>query len=288
MTKVWLITGTSSGFGRAIAEAALERGDRVVATARNPEALTDLVTEHGGAKVLPVALDVTRSDQIAEAVEASLARFGGVDVLVNNAGYGSVGAIEETVEAEVRHHFDVHVFGPMNLIRAVLPQMRARGSGAIVNVSSLGGFVAYPGFGAYCSTKFALEGFSEALAEEIAPFGIRVLIVQPGAFRTRLMGDAMHRSPVLEPYRQTPVADTRTFADGLDGAQAGDPAKVASLILHALDAEKAPLRLAIGDDAVGGIKTKLAAYAAELEAWEVAARDTRMDDPMPVSAAESR
>lgn len=276
--RVWLITGASSGFGRALADAALARGDRVVATVRTPGAAADLVAEHGADRVLERVLDVTDNGQIEATVEAALDRFGHIDVLVNNAGYGSVGAIEETLEPEVRRHFDVHVFGPMNLVRAVLPHMRVQGSGSIVNVSSFGGFVAYPGFGVYCATKFALEGLSESLAAEVAPFGIRVLIVQPGAFRTRFAGPGMHRSPILDAYRNTPVASTRRFVDAMDGTQPGDPDKAAALILRALDADDPPLRLAIGADAVEGIRAKLAAYAAELDAWDQAARDTSIDE----------
>ncbi|HKE78145.1 MAG TPA: SDR family NAD(P)-dependent oxidoreductase, partial [Solirubrobacteraceae bacterium] len=178
--RVWLITGCSSGFGRAIAEAALVRGDRVAATARRPETLADLE----GDDVAIVALDVTRQDQVDAAVQATIDRFGRIDVLVNNAGYGSMGAVEEIDLDDLRTLMDTMFFGAVALTQAVLPHMRAQRSGAIVQISSQGGQLAFAGVGAYCSAKFALEGMTEALADEVNRLGIRTLIVEPGAFRT--------------------------------------------------------------------------------------------------------
>ena len=277
MPRTWLVTGTSSGFGRSIAEAALQAGEQVVATARHPEQLQALA-DRWGHRVLLQRLDVTAEAQIPEAVVATERRFGGIDVLVNNAGYGSVGAVEETDPADVRRHFDVHVHGPLALIRAVLPGMRERGGGRIVNVSSFGDVVAYPGFGAYCATKFALEGASEALAAEVAPFGIRVLIVQPGAFRTGFGGGRMHRSRSLAAYEHTPAARTRQLVDAMDASQPGDPARAAAAILDVLDRDDAPLRLPLGGDAVDGIRGKLRDELDEVDRFEQLARATAFDD----------
>jgi NAD(P)-dependent dehydrogenase (short-subunit alcohol dehydrogenase family) len=185
--RVWLITGASSGFGRAIAEAALAAGDSVVAAARRTDALADLVAS-APERVTALALDVTDPDRIKAAVAEVLDGHGRVDVLVNNAGRGAIGAAEETTDGELRHLMDLHFFGPAALTRAVLPGMRERGSGAIVQMSSMGGRFTFPGVGAYSATKFALEGWSEALAKEVERFGIRVLIVEPGAFRTSFNG----------------------------------------------------------------------------------------------------
>jgi NAD(P)-dependent dehydrogenase (short-subunit alcohol dehydrogenase family) len=263
--RVWIVTGGSSGFGREIAYAALSHGDRVVATARRRERLEDLVRE-APERVHALALDVTDPEEVRRAVEEVLERFGRVDMLVNNAGHGQVGAVEETTEEELRGIFDVHVFGPAALVRAVLPTMRRQGSGAIVQISSFGGQVAYPGFSAYCATKFALEGFSEALAPEVAPFGIKVLIVEPGAFRTGFSGGALAQSQSMPEYAET-VGPTREMITGINGTQPGDPAKAAQAILTALDSDDTPLRLPLGADAVEGIRGKLDSVRDELDRW---------------------
>ena len=274
--KVWFVTGASSGFGRAIAEAALSRGDAVVATARRIDALGGLVEAAPEGRVLALGLDVTDEGQIDRAVEEAASRFGRVDVLVNNAGHGSVGAVEELSMEELRGVFETMFFGAVALTKAVLPGMRERRSGAIVQVSSFGGQVAYPGFGAYCASKFALEGLSEALRAEVAPFGIEVLIVEPGAFRTGFGGGSMQRSREIEDYRAS-VGPTREAVDGMDGSQPGDPRKAARAILAALDAEETPLRLPLGSDAVEGIRDKLESVRAEIDAWEALALDTALD-----------
>ncbi|MEU4622009.1 oxidoreductase [Actinoplanes sp. NPDC023801] len=270
--SVWFITGASSGFGRALAEAAVAAGDHVVAAARRPEALSELVAT-APEQVTAVQLDVTRPEQVEQAVAGAVSRLGRIDVLVNNAGRGQVGAVEETTDAELRDLFEVHVFGPAALTRAVLPHMRARRSGAVVQMSSFGGQVAYPGFSAYCATKFALEGFSEALAAEVAPFGIKVLIVEPGAFRTSFSGGALYESAEMPEYQET-AGGTRAFIKGVDGTQPGDPAKAAQAIRRALAAEDTPLRLPLGDDAVDGIRTHLDQIRGEVEQWEAVARAT--------------
>jgi NAD(P)-dependent dehydrogenase (short-subunit alcohol dehydrogenase family) len=268
--RIWLITGSSSGFGRHLAQAALDRGDAVVATARRTEALADLVAAAPD-RVHPLALDLTRADQVAAAVPAALERFGRVDVLVNNAGHGSVGAIEEIDIGDLRMLMETMFFGPFALTQAVLPHMRERRSGAIVQITSVGGQTSPPGFGAYCSAKFALEAASEALASEVAPFGIRVLIVEPGAFRTEFGGGRMHRSRDSGLYAET-AGQNRAFIDGIDGTQPGDPEKAAAAILRALDEPDAPLRLALGGDAVDAIRAKYDRLLADLDAWEDVSR----------------
>jgi NAD(P)-dependent dehydrogenase (short-subunit alcohol dehydrogenase family) len=263
--RVWLITGTSSGFGRELALAALDRGDAVVATARRPETLADLAAAAPD-RVHTVALDVTDGDQIAAAVASALDRFGRIDVLVNNAGHGSVGAIEEVESDHLRALMETMYFGPVALIKAVLPHMRERGSGAIVQMSSMGGQVSPPGFGAYCSTKWALEAASEALAAEVRPLGLRVVIVEPGSFRTDFGGARLHESPELAAYAET-AGQNRAYITGVDGTQPGDPRKAADAIVATLDAPEPPLRLALGADAVDAIGAALDARRAELDAW---------------------
>ncbi len=268
--RVWLVTGASSGFGRAITEAAVAAGDVVVAAARR--APHDLALAHPD-QVEALTLDVTDTTAAAGAVADVERRYGRIDVLVNNAGRGHVGAAEETTEDELRALFDLHVHGPAALVRAALPRMRSRRSGAVVQMSSFGGQVAYPGFSAYCATKFALEGWSEALAAEVGPLGIRVLVVEPGAFRTAFSGAALGQSTQLADYDGT-VGPTRDMITGIDGTQPGDPARAASAILTALAAERPPLRLPLGDDAVEGILGHLDAVRTEVHAWEHLARAT--------------
>jgi len=268
-SRVWLVTGCSSGFGEAIARAALAAGDEVVATARRTDALDDL--KAAGART--AALDVTD----ATAIERVVAEVGHIDVLVNNAGIGTVGAVEELTMDELRTIFEVMFFGAVGLTKAVLPHMRERGAGTIVQISSMGGQVVYPGYGAYCATKFALEAISEALAAEAAPLGIRVVIVEPGAFRTGLMGGSMVRSREIDAYTPTAGA-TREAAAAMDGRQQGDPAKAAAAILRAVASdEPPPLHLALGADAVEAIRAKHGRLAADLAAWEDVSRATDFD-----------
>ena len=275
--RVWLITGASSGFGRALAEAALGAGDTVVAAARRTKALDDLVADHPD-RVTPLALDVTDPARIATAVAEVLDSYGRIDVLVNNAGRGLVGAVEETTDRELRDLMELHFFGPAALTRAVLPHMRARGSGAIVQMSSMGGRFTFPGVGAYSATKFALEGLSEALAAEVAQFGIKVLIAEPGAFRTSFAGaGALLHSPSIPAYEDA-VGPVRTALPDSDGKQPGEPKKAAAAILAALDAPQTPLRLALGNDAADGVLTSLDAARAEVLAWETVSRSTDFND----------
>jgi NAD(P)-dependent dehydrogenase (short-subunit alcohol dehydrogenase family) len=275
MNKVWLITGANSGFGRAITEAAVAAGDVAVATARRAGSLDDLAAAHPG-QVEVQPLDVTDSRAIEATVRDVAGRHGRIDVLVNNAGRSHVGAAEETTDAELRDLFEVHLFGPAALTRAVLPHMRARRSGAIVQISSMGGQMSFAGFAAYSATKFALEGLSEALADEAGPLGIKVLIVEPGAFRTALFGNISASAPITD-YAGT-VGQTRHMIESSDGAQPGDPAKAAAAILTALDAPNTPLRLPLGDDAVDAVLVHLDRVRADLTAWEKLARNTRLAD----------
>ena len=273
--RVWLITGASSGFGQAIAEAALADGDTVVATARRPEALKEFAGAHPD-RVLALPLDVTDTAAIAAVVDEVQRRYGRIDVVVNNAGRGHIGAAEEATEAELRGLMDLHFFGPAALTRAVLPLMRQRGTGAIVQMSSMGGRFSFPGVGAYSATKFALEGLSQALAQEVAPFGIKVLIVEPGAFRTSFAGGALTHSPAIDAYQGT-VGAIRSALPSSDGTQPGDPAKAAAAILAALDADETPLRLPLGTDAADAILADLERSQQEFRTWENVTRGTDFD-----------
>jgi NAD(P)-dependent dehydrogenase (short-subunit alcohol dehydrogenase family) len=245
----------------------------VVATARRQETIQALA-EREPRRVLAVTLDVTRPGQADRAVQQALERFGRIDVLVNNAGYGVVGAVEETPEAELRAQMETNFFGAVAVMRAALPSMRAQRAGAIVNISSLGGQLSFAGFGAYSASKFALEGLSEALAQELAPFGIKVLIVEPGAFRTGFADSgALKTMPALAAYEDV-VGGTRRFAQGMHGTQAGDPLKAARAVARALQAPETPLRLQLGRDAVDSVREHAQRMLRELAAWEAVAVDT--------------
>jgi NAD(P)-dependent dehydrogenase (short-subunit alcohol dehydrogenase family) len=271
-SRVWLVTGASSGFGRATAIAALVRGDSVLATARRADGLSDL----DGAVITP--LDVTDAAQRDAAVATALERFGRIDVLVNNAGRTQVGAVEETTDEELRALFDLHFFGPAALTRAVLPHMRRQGGGAIVQMSSVGGQVTAPGFSAYCATKFALEGLTETLRDEVAGFGIRTLIVEPGAFRTGLFRPgAAYESAEMPEYADT-VGPTRAYIRRDHGVQRGDPMKAAEAIIAALDADDPPLRLVLGADAISNVERRLRTVGEELDKWRSLGEATAIDE----------
>jgi NAD(P)-dependent dehydrogenase (short-subunit alcohol dehydrogenase family) len=273
--QTWFITGTSSGFGQAFAEHALAQGHNVVATARRVETLEGILAKAPD-RVLALKLDVTRPDDAKAAVEAAIARFGRIDVLVNNAGYGIVGAFEETPDDELRAQMETNFFGAMNVTRATLPALRAQRSGAIVNISSLGGQLSFAGFSAYSASKFALEGASEALVLEVAPFGIKVMIVEPGQFRTAFAGAGLRHMPQLDAYRDV-VGGTREFARGMDGTQAGDPAKAAAAVDAALASDSTPLRLQLGADAVDGVREHAEGLLKDLRAWESIGRGTALE-----------
>ena len=273
-TRVWLITGASSGFGLAIAQAALGRGDTVVATSRR----VDAIPREKGERIALLPLDVTDPDQRRATVDEVIRRFGRIDVLVNNAGRTQVGAVEETTDEELRDLFELHFFAPAALTRAVLPQMRKQGGGTIVQMSSVGGQVTAAGFGAYCATKFALEGLTETLREEVAPFGIRTLIVEPGAFRTGLFRPgAAYMSAEMADYAET-VGPTRAYVRDDHLKQPGDPARAAEAILDALDSDDPPPRLVLGADAIGNIRARLDRLSTELDRWERVGRATAIEE----------
>ncbi|MCQ4364321.1 oxidoreductase [Mycobacterium gordonae] len=267
----WLVTGCSTGFGREIARAALERGHSVAVTARRAEAVQDFADEFGS-RALAVALDVTDAGQIAAAVAAAEQAFGGVDVLVNNAGHGYLSAVEEGEDAEVRKLFDVNYFGVVDMIKAVLPAMRARGSGHIVNISSMTGLVANPPNAYYSSTKFALEAVTEALATEVRPLGIKVTAIEPGAFRTDWASRSMKEtgSPIADYADVAARKDLiKQFADHLPG----DPRKVAEAVLMVTELDDPPLRLLLGRDVLKAMRDKIAALSASIEEWKAVTKD---------------
>ncbi|WIX83413.1 oxidoreductase [Amycolatopsis carbonis] len=264
--SVWFVTGASRGFGLEIARAALERGDQVVATAREASAVEKEFP--GNPSVLAVALDVTDEAAAAAAVGAALERFGRVDVLVNNAGRGLLGAVEESSDAAVRAVFDANVFGLLSVTRAVLPVLRRQRSGHVVNISSVGGFTTGPGWGVYGATKFAVEALSEALHGELAPLGVHVTVVEPGFFRTDFLdSSSLHRAEgQIADYAVT-VGATRATADSRNHAQPGDPAKAASAIVSVVASSSPPLRIQLGADSVARVEAKLDFVRDELSRW---------------------
>ncbi|WP_310235069.1 oxidoreductase [Rhizobium miluonense] len=275
---IWLITGSSRGLGRAIAGKVLQAGYRAVLTARNPDQLRDLVEKHNDA-VLVTPLDVTQQDQVDRAYAAAIDRFGRVDVLVNNAGYGYLAAIEEGEDAEMRALFETDLFAPVNLIKKVLPGMRERRQGHIVNVSSIGGLVTYPGVGYYHMVKFGLEAMSDTLAKEVAGLGIGVTVVAPGAFRTDFRGPESMKfsSIVIDDYKDTAGKSREGTAAG-HRKQIGDPARGAEAIIKAVEAEHPLVHLLIGGDALDQLRKKLEDVRAETDAWEAVTRSTDFKD----------
>lgn len=268
---VWFITGCSTGFGRELAQSVLRRGWRAVVTARDASRVQDLVAGHE-ANALALSLDVTKADEIAAAVRQAEERFRAVDVLVNNAGYGYQSSIEEGVESEIRAQFDTNVFGLAAMTRAVLPGMRARRRGHIVNISSLAGFVGFPGSGYYAATKHAVEGLSDALAKEVAPLGIKVTCVEPGPFRTDWAGRSLKQTRTsIADYQETVGARLATTA-GYSGQQPGDPVRAVEAIIEAVEADESPAHLVLGAIALDGVGNKLRATLAEVEAWAETSR----------------
>lgn len=265
--KVWLITGCSSGFGRALAQAALQRGDRVLACARDTGTLVELAA-HWPATVHLFELDVTDPAQRAAAVAEALSVFQRVDVLVNNAGYGLLGALEECSPDQIRHNFEVNFFAPLELIRLLLPHFRAVGGGHVVNISAAAAIGNYAGFGIYGAAKCALEGASEALAAELRVFGAKVTIVQPGPFRTDFISRSMRRAPAEDSAYGASVGKFGAFLDSVNGRQPGDPALAARAILKAVDAERPPARLVLGKYALEKARRVARQREAELAAWE--------------------
>ncbi len=268
---VWFITGCSTGFGRELAKILLARGYRVVATARDKAKIADIVEGHGQT-ALALELDVERQPQIDAAVEAAHRRFGRIDVLVNNAGYGYLAAIEEGEDANIRAMFETNFFGLAALTRAILPFMRAQKSGAIVNISSMGGFIGFPGSGYYAATKFAVEGLSKSLAKEVAPLGIKVIIIEPGPFRTDWAGRSI-KTPKrpIDAYAETAIA-RRKQIQGISGSQPGDPVRAAGAIIAAVEFPNPPLRLPLGNFAYDAMGAELEAVRKEYAAVEAVAR----------------
>lgn len=271
--KTFLITGVSSGLGRAFAVGALAAGHQVIGTVRREEDAEPFAALNS-VRAHPVMLDVTKFDAIPEAVAKAERDFGPVDVLVNNAGYGHEGALEESSMDDLQRQFAANVFGPVAMIKAVLPGMRARRSGHIVNVTSMGGFITMPGISFYCGSKFALEGISEALGKELTDFGIRVTSLAPGQFRTDWAGRSMDRTPrniadydrVMDPIRAARLAKS--------GSQPGDPARAAQALLALVEAPAPPVRLFLGTDALTLVEQKLDAMRAEMGAWDALSRST--------------
>jgi NAD(P)-dependent dehydrogenase (short-subunit alcohol dehydrogenase family) len=271
--RVWFITGASRGFGALIAEAALAAGDAVVATGRDPSTVTARLGSHE--RLLATRLDVTSEAEAHEAAGQAVRKFGRVDILVNNAGYGLLGAIEEASAAETSKLFATNVFGLLGVTRAVLPHMRRQRAGHIINVSSVGGYTGYPGWGVYGATKFAVEGITEALAGEVAPLGIKVTVVEPGFFRTDFLDETSlsRTAQHIEDYSES-VGKTRSLAADFNHAQRGDPRQLATAFIALANAKNPPLRLPLGSDTVARIEAKNAFVAEELAAWRDVATST--------------
>ena len=267
--KVFFITGASKGFGLELTRQLLAAGHSVAATSRSLAGLRDAVATDSSA-FLPLEVDLTDGSNVGKAVDRAIESFGRLDVVINNAGYGQLGGIEELTDSETRKNYAVNVFGTQNVIRAVLPQLRAQGSGHIINISSIAGITgAFPGWGVYCGTKFAVEGLSESLAAEVAPFGIQVSVVAPGYFRTEFLNDSslnlpQNPIPAYTTIRESEAAHT----DQIQGNQPGDPVKAAAAIIRIAGTENAPLHLLLGPDAYAMAEKKMADLKREMEAWK--------------------
>jgi len=275
-SPVWFITGCSSGFGHELAKLVLARGWRAIVTARDKVRVADLVR---GAedRALALDLDITDARQIAAAVAAAEQRFGGIDVLVNNAGYGYLSSVEEGDDAEIRAQFDANVFGLFALTRAVLPGMRTRHSGHVINITSVAGFVGFPGSGYYAAIKHAVEGWSDALAAEVKPLGIKVTCVEPGPFRTEWAGRSMRQTPNrIAAYAETAGVRLKGTAD-ISGKQPGDPARAAEAMIRITEVENPPRHLVLGAFGIDAVTAKLKASLAEIEQW----RDTGLATDFP-------
>lgn len=263
--KVWFITGTSAGIGRELAETALEKGYKVVATARKPEVLRDLAEKYPET-VLILKLDVTDKNDIADAINKSVEKFGRIDVVVNNAGYGLLGAVEEPSDAQIRRQFETNVFGVINVVREVLPVLRKQQSGHIINVSSGLGFFAFPSYGYYSATKFAVQGISEALAQETAALGIKVTIAEPGGTRTDFIKGVVQPENVLPESYPTTTNLFEMFSNN-QGLQLSDPRRVAEVLIEVSENENPPLHLPLGEDSYNGIQNQLDKISKEIAEW---------------------
>lgn len=267
MKKVWLITGCSTGFGRELSQYVLSLGEQAAVAARNTDDIKDIVESYGDT-ALAVKLDVTKQADITRAVKETIDKFGRIDVLVNNAGIGYFGAVEESEDAAVRNMFEINFFGLANMTKEVLPVMRSQRSGHIVNIASIGGLVSFPAVGFYNATKYAVDGLSEALAKETAPLGIKVTIVAPSGFRTDWAGRSANNSPVvIEDYAITAGANKDNIR-GYSGNQPGDPKMAAKAIVEAVESAEPPLRLLLGAAALKGARAKLDSLKKDFDAWE--------------------
>lgn len=279
-TQVWFITGSSRGLGRALVTAALEAGDHVVATARRPEALAEAVEEYGD-RVHPLALDVTRPEAARAAVDAALARFGRIDVLVNNAGYANVSPIETSDDDDFRAQFETNFWGVHHVTKAALPTLRRQGSGTVVQISSIGGRVGgSPGIASYQAAKFAVDGFSRVLATETAPFGVRVMVVEPSGFATDWAGSSMTVHPVPDAYDETVGAMNRRVRQSTDGA-AGDPRRAAEIIVRTVRRDQVPTHLLLGANAATMALDHSRRQLAEATEWEKVSRSADFAEPYP-------
>jgi NAD(P)-dependent dehydrogenase (short-subunit alcohol dehydrogenase family) len=274
--RTWIISGCSTGFGRELARTVLAHGDRAVVTARNPADIEDLVAPYGPSRALACALDVTRPDQVAQVTAAATEAFGAIDVLVNNAGISYFGGIEESDESEIRHLFEVNFFGLMRMTTAVLPQMRGQRSGTVVNIASIAGLNGFASVGYYSASKFAVEGISEALADELRPFCIRVLIVEPSGFRTDWARSATEVARPIADYDATPLREQVEQARISTNPQLGNPSKAAEAIYQDVSRGGSNLHLPLGTGSVQVTRAKLAALSIEYSSLE--AQATSMDD----------
>lgn len=267
MEKVWLITGCSTGFGRELAKAVLAKGYKAAVASRNTEDVKDIIDGNED-RAFAVKLDVTKTAEIKDAIQKTIDRFGRIDVLVNNAGIGYFGAVEESEDEAVRNMFEINFWGLTKMIKETLPVMRKQRSGHIVNIASIGGLVGYPAVGFYNATKFAVDGLSESLSKETAPLGIKVTIVAPSGFRTDWAGRSANNSPVIiEDYATTAEANKQNIR-GYSGNQPGDPARAAQAIIKAVESDEPPLRLLLGAAALKGARNKIALLNKDFDAWE--------------------
>lgn len=276
MSRVYFITGASSGFGAALARAVLERGDQAVLAARRLDSLERIAGPHG-ARALPLRLDVIHPRSREEAVVAALEHFGRIDVLANIAGQGSLGAAEEFSDEQLREQMELNFFAATELTKAVLPTMRSQAAGHILNLTSIGGLVSVGGFSAYCASKFALEGWSEALRDEVGPLGIKVTIIEPGAFRTEFAGSKnMRPQQRIEAYRPV-IEPIEAYLYGGDGKQPGDPSKAAEAMIRIVDHPDPPSRLILGEDALDLAQKKLAAVQQDIAEWKDVGQSTNFE-----------
>ncbi|MDR3325981.1 MAG: SDR family NAD(P)-dependent oxidoreductase [Rhodospirillaceae bacterium] len=274
-SRVWFITGASSGFGKALANAVLERGEIVVATARNRDCLSPLIKNNE--RSMALSLEVSDIEQCNNAVDKTISTFGHIDILINNAGHGMLGAIEEVSDAEVKATFDTNVFGLLNVTKAVLPNMRQRRSGYIVNIGSVAGLVARAGLGIYCATKFAIEGISEALHNEVISLGIKVMVVEPGPFRTDFLGRSLRQSVSIITDYDTTAGEWRRNQLKLHGLQEGDPDKAVRVIMNAINSPAPPFHLVLGTQAMGRASKKCLSLLLDIENWREVSATTNFD-----------